>query len=82
MSEQRQRNADAERLEEQALKARMEATAAADRIQHCQNTLQAAESKLAAKKQELSHKVKWFPLDALSFVQMPSLHGCQCDYCM
>lgn len=57
MSEQRQRDADAERLEAQASKARMEAKAASDRIQLCKNSLQAAESKLAAKKHEISLKV-------------------------
>ena len=57
MSEQRQKNADAERLEGQALKARVEASAAAERIQQCQSTLQAAEGKLAAKKHEISLKV-------------------------
>lgn len=57
VNEQRQRNADAERLEAQAFKARMEAQAAADRIQQCQNSLHAAESKLVEKKHEISRKV-------------------------
>lgn len=68
VNEQRQRNADAERLEAQALKARMEARAAADRIQQCQNTLQAAESKLAAKKHEISLKVGAPTLATISLV--------------
>ncbi|KAA6429818.1 MAG: hypothetical protein FRX49_00250 [Trebouxia sp. A1-2] len=56
VGEQRQKNADAERLEGQAMKARMEASAAAERIQYCQNSLQAAEGRLAAKKHEISLK--------------------------
>lgn len=56
VGEQRQKNADAERLEGQAMKARMEASAAAERIQHCQNSLQAAEGRLAAKKHEINLK--------------------------
>lgn len=61
VNEQRQRNADAERLEAQAFKARMEAQAAADRIQQCQNSLHAAESKLVEKKHEISRKVSASP---------------------
>ena len=57
VGEQRQKNADAERLEGQALKARMEASAAAERIHHCQNSLQAEEGRLAAKKHEINLKV-------------------------
>lgn len=57
VGEQRQKNADAERLEGQALKARMEAGAAAERIQHCQNSLTAEEGCLAAKKHEINLKV-------------------------
>lgn len=57
VNEQRQKNADAEKLENQALKARMAASAAAERIQQCQSNLQAAEGKLAAKKHEISLKV-------------------------
>lgn len=56
VGEQRQKNADAERLEGQAMKARMEASAAAEHIQHCQNSLQAAEGRLAAKKHEINLK--------------------------
>ena len=73
VSEQRQRNADAERLEARALEARMEAKASADRIQHCQNSLQAAESKLAAKKHEISLKVGASTFDPLSVVHMCAL---------
>ena len=62
VNEQRQRNADAERLEAQAFKARMEAQAAADRIQQCQNSLHAAESKLVEKKHEISRKVSAWPM--------------------
>ncbi len=57
VGEQRQKNADAERLEGQAMKARMEASAAAELIQHCQSSLQAAEGRLAAKKHEINLKV-------------------------
>ncbi|KAL0041049.1 hypothetical protein WJX77_003331 [Trebouxia sp. C0004] len=56
VGEQRQKNADAERLEGQAMKARMEASAAAECIQHYQNSLQAAEGRLAAKKHEINLK--------------------------
>ncbi len=45
------------------MKARMEATAAAERIQHCQNSLQAAEGRLAAKKHEINLKVCFKYLD-------------------
>lgn len=85
MIEQRQRNADAERLEAEAWKARMEAKAAADRIQRCQNSLQAGESKLAAKKHEISLKVGTFTFDPVSTVPMPALHYCQgrcCTSCL
>jgi len=63
VGEQRQKNADAERLEGQAMKARMAASAAAERIQHCQNSLQAAEGRLAAKKHEINLKVRFKYLD-------------------
>ena len=53
---QRQKNADAERLEGQALKARTEARMAADRIQDCQRSLQTEEGRLAAKKHEINLK--------------------------
>ncbi len=68
MGEQRQKNADAERLEGQAMKARMEASAAAERIQHCQNSLQAAEGRLAAKKHEINLKVHFKYLDSFHSV--------------
>ena len=58
VSEQRHKNAYAEQLEGQALKARMEATAAADRIQQCQNSLRAEEGQLASKKHEISLKAR------------------------
>ena len=68
MGEQRQKNADAERLEGQAMKARMEASAAAEHIQHCQNSLQAAEGRLAAKKHEINLKVRFKYLDSFHSV--------------
>ena len=57
LGEQRQMNANAQRLEGQAVKARLEASAAAERIQHCQNNLEAEESRLAAKIREINQKV-------------------------
>lgn len=57
MEEQRQKNSEAEQLEAKAVRARREAEVAADRIQQCQSSLQAAEDRLVAKKHEISHKV-------------------------
>ena len=57
LEEQRQKNTEAEQLEARAVRARREAKAAADRIQQCQSSLQAAEHRLAAKKHEISHNV-------------------------
>ena len=45
------------------MKARMAASAAAERIQHCQNSLQAAEGCLAAKKHEINLKVRFKHFD-------------------
>ncbi len=50
------------------MKARMEASAAAERIQHCQNSLQAAEGRLAAKKHEINLKVHFKYLDSFHSV--------------
>lgn len=55
--EQRQKNAEAEKLEKQALQARQHAETAANRIQQCQDSLHAAERLLAEKQRELAHKV-------------------------
>ena len=57
IADQRVKNAAAEKLEEQALQARMHAEAAGERIQQCQDSLQAAERLLAEKRRELTTKV-------------------------
>lgn len=79
VGEQRQKNADAERLEGQALKARMEASAAAERIHHCQNSLQAEEGRLAAKKHEINLKKQeaQFKAAELEFHQQQLQHVSQ-----
>lgn len=51
------KNAEAEKLEEQALQARLHAEAAADRIQQCQTALQSSERLLAEKQRQLTNKV-------------------------
>ena len=57
IAEQRQKNAEAEKLEKQALQARQHAETAGNRIQQCQDSLHAAERLLADKQRELAHKV-------------------------
>ena len=57
IAEQRQKNAEAENLEKQALQARQHAETAANRIQQCQESLHAAERLLTEKQRELAHKV-------------------------
>lgn len=57
IAEQRQKNAEAEKSEKQALQARQHAETAGNRIQQCQDSLHAAERLLAEKQRELAQKV-------------------------
>ena len=66
------KNAEAEKLEEQALQARLHAEAAADRIQQCQTALQSAERLLAEKQRHLTDKVTEY--GAVT-------HGCGVELC-